>query len=120
MIFELNGKEIYDAKSFFIAAKLVLPMDPPLSGKVNWDAFSDSLWYGIDNLNQQKIAVLWKQADNMMNLEARNFQIAVECFEDVATSIVEESNEKNLKSDILIFLFGTSDDFKVLNISYDR
>lgn len=46
-IFKINTKQFKDDCSFFMYAKNYFPLDPPISGKVHWDAFSDSLFEGL-------------------------------------------------------------------------
>ncbi len=48
-IYQLNGENIYDSKTFYNICIDVLPTDPPLAKKdsPNFDAFSDSIRGGI-------------------------------------------------------------------------
>jgi hypothetical protein len=51
-VLELDGETITDAQSLFAEINRKLPLDPPLSGRVNWDALSDSLWGGLEKLGR--------------------------------------------------------------------
>ena len=46
---------------FFRAIKSGLPLDPPLTGDRNWDALADSLWEGLNALEDGRIAIVWPQ-----------------------------------------------------------
>lgn len=117
-IFELDGNVISDAESFFASIIATLPLDPPLSGKVNWDAFSDSLWYGMDGIAKivPHIAIIWKNAENMMRHDFTAFQTAIACFEDVASTVAtdEYGVEKPVK--LRVFLLGQGTQFSSISI----
>src|SRR4051812_26900600 len=78
-IFELDGENIKDAESFFFESVKLLPQDPPLSGSVNWDAFLDSLWGGLDNLGEKRVSVIWTKAERMLERGLPDILMAVEC-----------------------------------------
>ena len=41
LVFELDGRQVVDAQSFFIEAVRVFPQDPPLSSSVNCNSNSN-------------------------------------------------------------------------------
>ena len=83
----LLPQDLIDRASFFRAVKAVLPLDPPLVGDDNWDALSDSLWGGLDNVDAERIVIIWPQA----HLDAsRELQTAAEVLDEVALSLGDE------------------------------
>jgi hypothetical protein len=54
--------DISDKAALFEAMRTILPMDPPLVGSRSWDALSDSLWGGIDQLGEERVAIIWPKA----------------------------------------------------------
>lgn len=66
-IYEIDGTEIINAKTFFAEIVKVLPQNPPLSGRENYDAFTDSVWEGIVDLELDKVAILWTDVNNILN-----------------------------------------------------
>jgi hypothetical protein len=112
-IFVIDGDSISDAESFFSQIVSVLPLDPPLSGKVNWDAFRDSLWFGVDGLEETSVAIMWINCENIVEHDYQSFRTAVECFEDVALSIASEESGVDTPTRLLVFLIGYEDDLNV-------
>jgi hypothetical protein len=97
--------DVTDAKSFFAFAKNNLPLDPPLSGRVNWDAFSDSLWNGIDETQNHKVAICWVGADVMRRRDPKAFRIAIDCLNDVAATLQDEYRQNGVEFEIAVLLF---------------
>lgn len=97
-------KFITDAQSFFSQAKDVLPLDPPISGNVNWDAFVDSLWSGLEKLDANKIAILWHDSAVMKQHDARNYAICIECLCDICESLKTTADGATEVKAIRVFL----------------
>ena len=117
-VFELDGNVINDAESFFASIITILPLDPPLSGKVRWEAFSDSLWYGMDGLAKTSphVAILWKNAENMMQHDFTAFQTAIACLEDVASTVATDEYGIEMPVKLRVFLLGQGTIFSPINI----
>jgi len=66
-IYQLNGEEIYDLKTFYNQCIEILPQNPPLTkgSSVNLDAFMDSIWEGISEQESDKIAIIWTKTENI-------------------------------------------------------
>lgn len=109
-VLEIDGKNIFDAKSFFKNVKDTLPFDPPISGRVHWDAFSDSLWEGIMNLGKQKVAIVWTKVDNMLEYGLAGLIDAVRSLADVSTSLYNDVEDIERVS-LEIFLVGKGKNF---------
>ncbi len=87
LVFELDGRKIADRNSFFDCARANLPMDPPLFSNRSWDAFSDSLWGGIDALPESKILIVWRKANTMASASCSDFEIAKGILLELANSL---------------------------------
>jgi hypothetical protein len=72
---------------FFAAVKAVLPLNPPVKGNEKWDALSDSLFGGLDEIEAKKIAVIWPDAALMAARDPQEFATAISVLSDVATSL---------------------------------
>jgi hypothetical protein len=78
---------INDRESFFRAVRSTVPLDPPVLSDWNWDALSDSLWYGLHSLEETRVAILWPGSKKMAQSEPGEFDIARYILEDVAQTI---------------------------------
>ena len=116
-IYELNGKDITDARSLFAEIKKTLPQDPPLSGKVNWDAFLDSIWGGLDELGKEKVAIVWTNVENMLESSLPDLVTAIELFRDLALSVSNPDTRISVPVSLTIFLVGDGNNFSSNRIS---
>jgi hypothetical protein len=86
-VFEIDGNIVHDKYSFFVNIRTVLPLDPPLISNNNWDALSDSLWGGIDALDDYKIVIIWKDAHQMAVVSGSDYNTAIEILADLSMSL---------------------------------
>ncbi len=101
-----NNNEIDTIESFFLWVKNTLPQDPPLSGKVNFDALVDSIWGGIDSQTKEKIVILWFNPTNLMEKNFSKFKVLLECFEEISSMLLKKEfgiNQKKFFKLIMIF-----------------
>lgn len=84
-LFGLDGTVIESQADFVRESSRTLPLDPPLGPGLRWDAFSDSLWSGIDELRASRVAIVWYRADVLSAADPRPYAEAQQCFEEVAT-----------------------------------
>ncbi len=112
-IFELDGDNVKDAKSFFKKIVNVFPQDPPLSGKCNWDAFTDSLWGGLDELAQERVAFIWTKVEEMFEYGIPDLFIALDCLKELASSVSNPGYGISKPVQLLIFLVGKGKNFKL-------
>jgi len=75
---------------FFRSIKDTLPLDPMVLSNSNWDALSDSLWSGIDNLDEAKIVVIWPNSRLLRSEDPEAFSTSTEVLDDVAKSLHDE------------------------------
>ncbi len=111
-IFELDGEHVKDAQSFFREAVNLFPQDPQLSGSVNWDAFLDSLWGGLDKLGKGRVAFIWTKVEKMLVHGLPDLLVAVECFSQLASDVNNTETGITCRVELLVFLIGEGDNFK--------
>ncbi|MEX0717791.1 MAG: barstar family protein [Planctomycetaceae bacterium] len=104
-VFVIDG--IDSPEAFFTYVKDNLPMDPPLSGDVNWNAFADSLWYGLDATQETHVSICWLNADQMVEARPQHFWLAIQCLDDVARNFSEDWDDPDGRHVIVrIWVFG--------------
>ncbi len=113
-VFEIDGSRIEDAQTFFQIAKNILPLDPPTSGRVNWDALSDSVGGGLDLLGEPRVAFVWTRVERMLDHGLSDLLMASYCFRDVAISVHDPQTGISTIVDLLIFLVGEGNNFMAL------
>ena len=82
-VFRLES--ISSRADFVRVIKEHLPLNPPIVLGV-WEAINDSLFNGIADLSERKIAIVWKDAHKLMDAEDEEFAIAI----NVLISVVED------------------------------
>lgn len=97
---------VADAQSFFIEAKRTFPLDPPISGKVHWDAFSDSLWGGLDACKSSKIALVVRDADVFRLSDKAGFETALECMLDAGKEVEAEKRSEGKDDAEIVVVLG--------------
>lgn len=84
-VFEFDGGD--DVGALFRAFEARLPLDPPISGRVHWDAFADSLWSGLDRLAVGPIAIVWRGAERLRGSDPGAFAVASDVLTSTAARI---------------------------------
>ena len=92
---------VRNAAEFFEAVKSSFPLDPPISGRVNWDAFSDSLWSGLETCQSDRVALVVLDATEFQKNDSRAFDLLVECMVDAAHQ-VEDEKQLGKQADVRI------------------
>lgn len=97
----LLPKDINSRTEFFKAVKNNLPLDPILHSDNNWDALSDSLWSGLEELMEKRIIILWPNARKLKLSDNDAFLKASEILNEIAVSLNDEDaiagNTKEVK-----------------------
>jgi hypothetical protein len=75
--------------AFFDAVRATLPLDPPLKSNRSWDALSDSLFGGLDELGADRVLLMWTDAAKMVAAAFDEADIALEVLADVAATLAE-------------------------------
>ena len=79
---------IVDKASFFAAARTTLPLVPTLA-EDKWDLLDDSLFEGLLELPEDRVAILWSGAKEMRAREPDAFSAAIQVLENVARSLLD-------------------------------
>jgi hypothetical protein len=94
-----------DTSGFFSLVKSAFPLDPPISGRIHWDAFDDSLWGGLDEVESGKVALVVRDAVSFRTSNYEDFQLAIEIIERVASEVQQEKrNEGDPAAEILVIV----------------
>jgi len=112
-VVQLDGEYISDACTFYEQATRILPLDPPIVGAVNWDAFVDSVWGGLDDLGEQKVAVVWTRAENMLRGGLQDLLEIVLSFQHLASLISTREYGIQHPVRLLVLLVGKGDNFRI-------
>jgi hypothetical protein len=118
-IFELPGERVVTLEAFFSVAACVLPADPPLSGRPNIDAFLDSIWEGISCLHAETIALLWSNADVLMERSFQDVLIVVDLFHDIARSLRNNRAGGIPNLQFYVLLFGKGVQFPRIKLQWN-
>ena len=103
-VFSLRGSTIDSRSVFFREVKASLPLDPPLAGDRSWDALSDSLWGGIDGLNDSRVLIVWEDASVMARAAPDEFEMARSILDDVARSLGSERDTDGSVKEVEVVL----------------
>jgi hypothetical protein len=87
-VFELPSN-ISTKEDFFEALRCTLPLDPSLHGNRSWDALADSLWGGLDGLQDENIALVWPDAARMEAHSPESYAIATSILADLTTLLAD-------------------------------
>lgn len=93
-------------ENFFLRTQSNLPQDPLLTGKVNYDAFVDSIWGGLDRESYSRVALILKQVDKLKRCDHIGFCNLVCCFEEIGFSLVSEEYGINKEVFLKVLLCG--------------
>jgi len=74
---------------FFDGIRATFPLDPPLHGQHSWDALADSLWSGLDGLQEQDIVIVWRDARYMQMQAVEDFAIALDILRDLPGTLAD-------------------------------
>lgn len=108
----LNGATVQDKLSFLRQAGTDLPQPAELIAKDNWDAFSDSLWCGLYEFPDTKVAIVWTHAQNMVNGNLEDFLVAVSSLADVGIEVANTEHGFPHPMSLVIFLVGEGVNFR--------
>ena len=108
-IYYIDGKRTNTIEKLFIWIKDTFPLDPPLSGKVNLDAFVDSFWGGLYEQKYEKVSIVWRYPNELVKQDENMFYKLLECIKDIAKGITsgEYGVDKSVILKTLLFDSGT-------------
>ena len=105
-IYEFDGKDVSNIEEFFRKIIQVLPQDPPLSGQVNGDAFIDSITGAFYDIDTDKVAVIWYDADSIVSNASEDAIRIVTLFQYVAEDLSTTKYGLEKPIDFRVLLVG--------------
>lgn len=99
----LLPEKIASRNQFFDAIRDNCPLDPPLQSNRSWDALADSLWSGLDEEDNERIAIFWPDSDRMAAAEPDTYAIATDIFEDLCVSLADSNVAASKAKTLLVF-----------------
>lgn len=108
----LYGARVHDKESFLGQAAIDLPcgdLQPH-----NWDALADVGWNVLYDLQADRVALVWTDAQNMVNGDLQDFLDAVRVLTDVSRSVLQGSGGFPRRTAFLLFLVGEGPQFRSL------
>jgi hypothetical protein len=94
--------------SFFGAVDVLLPLDPPLfgigQGRYVWDALSDSLWEGLHEIPERRIAILWPDAARLSEADPVAHETALSVLDDVSRSLTDSEATVGRPKDVAVVI----------------
>jgi Barstar (barnase inhibitor) len=96
--------DIRTKAAFIAAVREVAPLDPPLFGESNWDAFEDSLWEGLRGLPEDKIVIVWPNANLMSEKNSQEYEAAHEILSNLTNSLASLSITQGTPKELIVIL----------------
>ena len=97
------SEEIASKDQFFDVIRVNCPLDPPLQSNRSWDALADSLWSGLDEVDNDKIVIFWPDSERMIAAESDTSVIATDIFADLCVSLADPSVTASRAKMLLVF-----------------
>lgn len=107
-IIEIDNEIAPSLPIFYKELISILPIGIPLSGSVHWDAFLDSVWEGITEQENKKIALIWNNAQVMLNEKLIDFLMVI----DVLTQLSRTLTSEEPKFNFVTVIIGNEKNFK--------
>lgn len=96
-------QELHPPISFTMRFAVIAPLAPPLHSNRSWDALADSLWSGLDELEDEKIAIFWPNSDRMKKAESDAFAIATNILTDLCASLADQNRTTSRTKALVVF-----------------
>lgn len=95
---------IVDRATFMRIVSDVLPLCPTLIGGLNWDAWSDSIWGGLDQLGAPKVAVVFPDLRKFRRQQPDNYEIAMGVLQDLVSGLENPCLTRGRPVQLAVFL----------------
>jgi hypothetical protein len=100
----LDGTKITNSEFFIKEIMLKFPLDPTLSGKVNYDALTDSMWGGLDLLKKNKVVLKWDSYNSIVQNNIQDFIRLMICLNRVSLEVATREFNIDVPVDFRILL----------------
>jgi hypothetical protein len=95
---------IADRESFFRGVRQAVPLDPPVLSDSNWDALSDSIWNGLDSLDESRVAIVWPESQTMAQVAPDDYVVAQEILANITKSLASAKATVGRPKDVIVCL----------------
>jgi|SRR5687768_4262538 len=99
----IRGDHVVDRDSFFDAVRATLPLFPPVFSRDNWDALSDSIWNGLNELNTTRVLIIWSDSHHMKE-SPEDFEMALNVLEDVIEGLASPQATVGKPKEVTVLL----------------
>ncbi|MFI5831882.1 hypothetical protein ACIA6C_32275 [Streptomyces sp. NPDC051578] len=103
-VFEVETGEAMEKTAIIQAFTGVVPTDPPASGR-SWDGFSDSLWEGLHQLEETRVAIVLR-GECWVNQSHGDVQTALDVLQDVVMLLKDEKAAVGRPTSVCVLLLG--------------
>ncbi|MFB7982766.1 hypothetical protein [Streptomyces vinaceus] len=103
-VFEVETGGATEKTAIIQAFAKVVPTDPPTSGR-SWDGFSDSLWEGLFQLGETRVAIALR-GECWVNQPCGDVQTALDVLQGVVTLLEDEKATGGRPMSVCILLCG--------------
>jgi Barstar (barnase inhibitor) len=109
-ILELDGSEVRDKRSLLRQAERDLPFPPDLPPR-GWDGFVDGLWAGLADRDDTAAAIVWTDAQRMLEGALADLLVATRLFATLASQVGTTERGFPRELDLRTFLVGEGPNF---------
>ncbi|MCX7290471.1 barstar family protein [Janthinobacterium sp.] len=95
-------RHISSKAQFFDGVRAAFPLDPPLHGYHSWDALADSLWSGLEGLQEEDIVIVWRDSRHMQMQAEEDFAIALDILHDLPGALADVALTVNQPKKLLV------------------
>ena len=93
---------IWTRARFFKAVRRTLPLDPPLHSNTVWDALSDSLRSGLEELDDERIVIIWPNSWVLAICDPWAYKIACDVLSAVSAQLADAERTCGKVKEVLI------------------
>ncbi|WP_083411748.1 barstar family protein [Janthinobacterium sp. 1_2014MBL_MicDiv] len=95
-------EKISSKDEFFDGVRNTLPLDPPLHSNRSWEALADSLWSGLDGLEDENIVIVWRDTKCMETHASEDFSIAIDILNDLPGTLADPKLTVGMPKKLLV------------------
>lgn len=109
-VLRLDGADIHDQESLLRQAERDLPFPPDLPPR-GWDGFLAGLWNGLAGLDSAEVAIVWTDADRMLEGGLEDLLVAARLFGSLASQVGTTERGFPRETVLRTFLVGEGRNF---------
>jgi len=109
--YRLDGRDIRDTATFWRAAGQQLPLPPGRREPASWSALSDSLWESLHEVESEELALLWTDAQAMLDGGLADLLAAVDVLTRLSRQFYSPSSPQATPKTLYVILAGMGPNF---------